>query len=70
MKFIFFSLFFISNCIFAKNNSFQLKTGDWTGRLSLNENDHIPFKFSVEKKKKQYLISIYNAEEKIVLKDN
>ena len=69
MKFIFFYLFFISNCIFAQKNSFLLKTGDWTGKLSLNENDQVPFHFSVEKEKKQYVFSIYNAEEKIVLKE-
>ena len=69
MKFIFFYFFFISNCIFAQKNSFLLKTGDWTGELSLNENDQIPFHFSVKKEKKQYVFSIYNAEEKIVLKE-
>ena len=59
MKFIFFYFFFISNCIFAQKNSFLLKTGDWTGKLSLNENDQIPFHFSVEKEKNKYVLTIW-----------
>jgi thiol-disulfide isomerase/thioredoxin len=69
MKFIFLSFFLISTSLFAQNKSFKLKTGDWTAHLSLNEDNKVPFKFSVEKKKNSYQFSIYNAEEKIVLKD-
>ena len=70
MKIILLATFLI-NCIllFAQNQTFKLKTGDWTAHLSLNEDDKVPFKFSVEKKKKSYQFSIYNAEEKIVLND-
>ncbi len=69
MKFIFLSFFFISTSLFSQNELFKIKSGDWTANLSLNEDDKVPFKFSAEKKKNSYQFSIYNAEEKIVLKD-
>lgn len=45
----------------------KLKTGLWLGELSLNKKTQLPFEFSVIKEKTGYSITIYNAEERILL---
>lgn len=45
----------------------KLKTGLWLGELQLNEKTELPFQFSVAKSKSAYSLTIYNAEERILL---
>lgn len=57
----------------AKSAKFpSLKTGSWTGKLTLNETTHLPFKFTVKKTKDKkantgLILSIFNGEEEIIL---
>ncbi len=69
MKLKLLSLFLISAKLFAQNSPINIQTGEWTANLSLNEKDKLPFKFSVEKYTEKYQFVVYNAEEKIILKD-
>jgi thiol-disulfide isomerase/thioredoxin len=51
----------------------KIKTGDWTGKLSLNTNTTLPFQFSIQKSDSTqtgYLFSVLNGEEKIILQND
>ncbi len=45
----------------------KTKKGTWGGYLHLNNTIDLPFKFVVEKNTKEFLYTIYNGEEKIIL---
>lgn len=66
------SLFILVPCFcFATSSDVQsqikLKQGKWNGELQLNQQTTLPFRMEVQKVKKEYIFSIHNAEEKIVL---
>ena len=63
---------FLSTITFAsKVNTLSIKTGDWTGLLSLNETTTLPFKLTIQKlDKKKYKYTILNGNETIVLKSD
>jgi thiol-disulfide isomerase/thioredoxin len=67
---IFFLSLFLSlytstiNGLFAQS---KIQSGKWNGSLQLNNETVLPFRMEVEKHKKQFVFSIHNAEEKIVL---
>jgi thiol-disulfide isomerase/thioredoxin len=67
---IFFFSFFLSLYTGAINGVFaqtKIQPGKWSGSLNLNEENVLPFKIEIEKKKRQIIFSIHNAEEKIIL---
>jgi thiol-disulfide isomerase/thioredoxin len=45
----------------------KIQSGKWNGSLQLNNETFLPFRMEVQKQRKQFIISIHNAEEKIVL---
>lgn len=45
----------------------RLKAGKWTGSLTLTEQDFLPFEVELTGKKNNYLITIINGEERILL---
>lgn len=66
------SLFILVPCFCFTTTSYvqsqiKLKQGKWDGELQVNQQTILPFRMEVQKQKKEYIFSIHNAEEKIVL---
>jgi thiol-disulfide isomerase/thioredoxin len=68
MKIIFVSfLCLISIICGAKNN--KLKPGKWHTEFQLNDKQNLPVNFNLKLNKRQYILEIINADERIALKD-
>lgn len=66
------SLFILVPCFCFITTSYvqsqiKLKQGKWDGELQLNQQTVLPFRMEIQKQKKEYIFSIHNAEEKIIL---
>lgn len=66
------SLFILVPCFCLTTTSYlqsqiKINQGKWNGELQLNQETKLPFRMEIQKVKKEYIFSIHNAEEKIVL---
>lgn len=63
-------IFFLSITVFGQKTKLpHLKSGVWTGKLSLNSTASLPFKLEIKKSKSDYTFIIYNGKESIQLQN-
>lgn len=62
----FLSILFLSFSVFSQTPKLKaLKTGSWSGKLSLNSTNNLRFQFTIQKVEKEYVFAVLNGEEQI-----
>lgn len=62
------SLLFFSSIVFTSLQA-QITAGKWDASLKLNDSTEMPFRMEIEKLNSEYQYIVYNAKEKIILKN-
>ena len=62
-----FFLVFSFSCFSQTGKRIKVKKGSWNSQLMLNESDNLPFEMTIKKKKGNYIFTVINGEEQIVL---
>lgn len=67
MKLTLLFFFLLLYTVLSAQKTPKLKKGMWLAQLSLNEKDQLPFNLEISKNKKEYIFTVINGQERIIL---